>query len=70
MQSATLSLSTLTAASPLHAARNSFMTDAFGKHQIVACRGQIRKTRRLTLPTRSLVNTENALLYLKYVAHP
>lgn len=41
MQSATLSPSTLTAASPLHAARNSLMTDTFKKHQIVACQCQI-----------------------------
>lgn len=34
MQSATLSPSAVTAASPTHAARNSLMTDTFSKHQL------------------------------------
>lgn len=56
MQSATLSLSTLTAASPLRAARNSLMTDTFEKHQIAACQRQITNKKEARLPTRSLVN--------------
>lgn len=60
MQSATLSLSTLTAASPLRVARNSLMTDTFGKHQIVACQRQIRNKKEAQLHTRSLDNNSNA----------
>lgn len=60
MQSATLSLSTVTAASPLLADRNSLMTDTFGKHQIVACQHQIRNKKEAHLPMRSLINIWNA----------
>lgn len=56
MQSATLSLSTLTAASPLLVARNSLMTDTLRKHQIVACQRQIRNKKEAQLAIRSLVN--------------
>lgn len=51
MQSASLSRSTPTAASPLHTARNSLMTDTFEKHQIVACQRQIRNKKEAQLPT-------------------
>lgn len=64
MQSATLSPSTLTAASPLQATRNSLMTDIFRKHQIVACQHQIRNKKEAQLSTRSLVNNLNACYIL------
>lgn len=59
MQSATLSPSTVTAASPTHAARNSLMTDTFSKHQLWPVTVKLGTKKAAQLATRSLINKQN-----------
>lgn len=59
-----MSLSTVTAASPVHAARNSLMTGTFGKRQIVACQRQIRNKKGGSLAHEFINQQLECLMYI------